>query len=419
MGKRDADRETLFRMIQEASARSEAIELATPLRRSTFLSTLTGADVFLKLENMQTTGSFKIRGAYNKIRVLLDETGLKGVITASAGNHGQGLAWAAQMLGTHATVVVPDNTPFVKISRICGFGADVVEKGESYDDAVTHAEGLARERGLVYVPAFNDMHVIAGQGTAGLELARSLPDMDALLCPVGGGGLISGIAAAVKHHNPAIRIVGVEASGSPSMKRSLDNGSIQTIETANTIADGIAIKTPGTITFPLVRELVDSLVTVDDTQIANAILKLIEEEHVIVEGAGAVPVAALLNNIVKDMSGRKVVCILSGGNIDVTMLDKIIAKGLVFENRFMSIDCIIPDKPGSLVKLLDLIAEEKANVLDIRHHRRAKQVPFGYTRVVIEMEMRNRAHIEKVRSLLKAEGFSLLHEERAEEMNPD
>ncbi|MFX0102039.1 MAG: threonine ammonia-lyase [Candidatus Hodarchaeota archaeon] len=398
----------IFKKIKKANKKASKLNLNTPIVKSRYLSGLVSADVYLKLENFQITGSFKIRGAFNKLQELGPEQIQNGVITASAGNHGQGLAYAARIMNVPATIVVPENTPFIKIKRIKNQGALVVEKGQSYDDAVEIAQKLAIDKKMVYIPAFDDPDIIAGQGVIGLEIMDYLEDPLCIICPIGGGGLISGIAIFAKHIVPEIKIIGVEAYGAAAMKYSVEKGKITTLEIMDTIADGIAVKTPGNLTFNIVSELVDDIVTVNDNQIANAILKLMEEDHIVVEGAGATPVAALLNDMIPELEGKKVVCIISGGNIDVTMLDKIIDKGLVFDNRFMSVDCNIPDKPGNLVKLLEVIAGLKGNVLDIRHHRRGANVQPGYSRVVIDLEIRNAEHAGTIKKKLKDEGYCLL-----------
>lgn len=397
----------IFEGIKKAKKRMATLDVRTPMIKSKYLSEITSASVFLKLENFQITGSFKIRGAFNKLVELGGEKTQNGVITASAGNHGQGVAYAAKLMDVPATIVVPENTPFIKIKRITGQGAEVVEKGQTYDDAAQIAQAMSEENGLIYIPAFDDPDVIAGQGVIGIEIMETLDDIDIIICPIGGGGLISGIAIASKNLNPDVKILGIEAESAASMKISIESGKITTLEDAETIADGIAVKTPGQLTFKVVSGLVDEILLVNDSQIANAILKLMEEDHVVVEGAGATPVAALLNDMIPGIKGKTIACIISGGNIDVTMLDKIIDKGLVFDHRFLSVDCNIPDKPGSLVKLLEIIAGLKGNVLDIRHHRRGIDVQPGFSRVVIDLEVRDENHANSIKTVLKNEGYSL------------
>jgi len=399
--------EELFLKIKKVGVRAKEANLKTPLMKSRLFSSLRAdSEVYLKLECFQITGSFKIRGAYNKLLELPRERIRKGVVTASAGNHGQGVAHAARLLDIAAIIVVPEFTPFLKIRSIRNQGAKVIEKGDSYDEAAEHASELAKEKNMEYIHAFDDLDVIAGQGVIGLEICEDLSDVDVVICPIGGGGLISGIATAMKHERPSVKIIGVQAANATAMKDSIEKGKIETLPEVETIADGIAVRIPGRLTLEIVRQFVDDIVVVDDQQIANAIVKVIEVEHVVTEGAGATPVAALLNNAV-EITGKRVVCILSGGNIDVTMLDKIISKGLVYENRFISIECDVLDRPGSLVKLLKIIAELNGNVIDIRHHRRSQSIKIGHSHVAVDLEIRDAEHGSQIRNGLREKGYLL------------
>ena len=329
------------------------------------------------------------------------------MITASAGNHGQGVAYAGKLINIPAIIVVPELTPFVKIRSIKNQGANIIEKGKSYDEAAKYALELAKKKDMEYIHAFDDLDVIAGQGVIGLEILEDLPYVDVVICPIGGGGLISGIATAIKHKRPEVKIIGVQAAHAAAMRNSIKKGEIETLSKIETIADGLAVKTPGRLTFEIVKQFIDEIVVVDDQQIANAILKVIEVEHIVTEGAGVTPIAALLNNLIEITGKKKVACILSGGNIDVTMLDKIINKGLVYENRFISIECNVLDKPGNLVKLLKIIASFNANVIDIRHHRRIQSIGIGHSHVVVDLEIRDTEHGNQILKELKEKGFLL------------
>ncbi|MBC8461607.1 MAG: threonine ammonia-lyase [Deltaproteobacteria bacterium] len=398
----------LFLKIKNAWIKAKEANFRTPLMKSRLLSSpALNSEVYLKLECFQITGSFKVRGAYNKILELPPERIKKGVITASAGNHGQGVAYAAKLLNIPAIIVVPELTPFVKIKSIKDHGANIIEKGKSYDEAAKYALELAKKKDMEYIHAFDDLDVIAGQGVIGLEILEDLPYVDVVICPIGGGGLISGIATAIKHKRPEVKIIGVQAAHAAAMRNSIKKGEIETLSKIETIADGLAVKTPGRLTFEIVKQFIDEIVVVDDQQIANAILKVIEVEHIVTEGAGVTPIAALLNNLIEITGKKKVACILSGGNIDVTMLDKIINKGLVFENRFISIQCDVLDKPGNLVKLLKIIADLNGNVVDIRHHRRSQSIKIGHSHVAIDLEIRDADHGNQILNELKEKGFLL------------
>jgi len=377
----------------------------TPLEYSTACSGLTGQDVYFKYENLQKTGSFKIRGAYNKIVTLTDRERKNGVIAASAGNHAQGVAYAAGRAGYNSTIVMPQGVSIAKLTATKSYGAKVILSGESYDEAYIAAERLGQESGAVLIHAFNDPAVIAGQGTLGLEIAEDLPDVETVVVPIGGGGLIAGIAVALKHINPKIKVIGVQAQGAPSMKEAVRMGKVQELEAVSTIADGIAVKHPGTFTFPLVAKLVDDIVLVNDEEIAQAILLMLERAKVLCEGAGAVGVAALMH---KRVSGKgKKVIVISGGNIDVHTLSIIIERGLIKAGRYVRIKAVIVDKPGALQKLLSVIAQTKANVISVTHDRILPRIPITQAEVEIDLETRDSEHVEAIIEKLADSGYDI------------
>ncbi|HLF07338.1 MAG TPA: threonine ammonia-lyase [Thermoplasmata archaeon] len=384
-----------------------AVVHRTPLVHSRTLSEMTGADVWLKLENLQRTGSFKIRGALNKIASLSEEERKRGVVAASAGNHAQGVALAAGHLGVRATVVMPREASIAKVEATRRYGAEVVLHGANYNDAQDRARELEKERGLVFVHAFEDEKVIAGQGTLGLEIIEELPELETLVCPIGGGGLISGVAAAVKAKKPGARIVGVQPEGSATVPQSLKEGRVVRRESIATIADGLATKQIGEITFGHVRSLVDEAVTVDEAQIASAILLLLERCKTLVEGAGAVSVAALVSGKVKLRPGENVVALLSGGNIDITLLDRILNRGLQQDGRVFRFWVTVPDKPGQLSRVLDIVAESGASVRQVVHERFRPGLGIQETEIGIEVETKGDKHIAEMSGLLQASGFRI------------
>lgn len=367
------------------------------------------SELYLKTENLQITGSFKVRGAYYKMSQLSDEEKARGVIACSAGNHAQGVALAAKKNGIKSIICLPDSAPISKVEATKSYGAEVCLVKGVYDDAYAEALRLRDENGYTFIHPFDDENVIAGQGTIGLELLEQLPEMDAVIVPIGGGGLISGLAFAIKKLNPNIKVYGVQASGAPSMFNSVHDMQIERLESVSTIADGIAVKEPGENTFRLVSEYVDEIVTVTDDEISAAILALMEQQKLVTEGAGAVSVAAAMFNKVP-IRGKKAVCLLSGGNIDVTILSRVIKRGLIMTGRTYSTTIELIDKPGQLMDVSRIIAELGGNVISI-HHERANEgsaVNGCYLRLVLET--RNYAHIEQIRSTLKANGFRLLNE---------
>lgn len=394
-----------FRDIQEARSHLKDVVYKTGLVHNTTFSEMTGNFIYLKTENLQKTGSFKLRGAFNKIANLPKEQKQYGVIAASAGNHAQGVAMAATAYGIKSTIVMPKHAPLSKIAATKSYGAEVVLYGEVYDEAYEKARQIQKQSGAVFVHPFDDREIIAGQGTIGIEILEDVPDADIIVVPIGGGGLISGIAIAAKHMKPDIKIIGVQTKNLPSMARSLSQNHITTVEGPATIADGIAVKTPGELTFKIVKKFVDDIVTVDEDEIANAILLLLERAKVVSEGAGAASVAAILNRL-DIVRNKKIVALISGGNIDVNMLSRIIDKGLVKSGRKIFVNTLIPDRPGTLSKLLNLIAETGANVLSITHDRATADIPLGYAKVKLELETADVQHVVKIKELLVQNNYS-------------
>jgi threonine dehydratase len=377
----------------------------TPCTRSEMLSRITGQSVFLKLENLQMTGSFKERGALNKIATLTPAQAKKGVVAASAGNHAQGVAYHATERGIRAVIVMPLTTPLVKVTATRGFGAEVVLHGANYDEACTEATRLCEAEGMTFIHPFDDPLVIAGQGTIGLELLEQVEGLEAVVVPIGGGGLIGGIACAVKESNPKIRVIGVQTSRLPSMRDAVAAHHPVTLEAATTIADGIAVRRAGEITFPVVEKYVDEIVTVDEDEIASAILTLLEREKTLAEGAGATALAALLQqrtSLPKDTRTAVLVC---GGNIDVTLLSRIIERGLVQDGRLIRLRIHLLDKPGALADLTQLIAKYRANIVDTLHNRAYYGVNLGDTVIDITMETRGREQVDELLAALTAEGY--------------
>lgn len=396
--------------IQTARTRLGDAIVETPSSTSRALSELCNARVRLKLENLQVTGSFKARGALNRLLTLAPDEKRRGVTCASAGNHAQGVAYHAQRLGIAATIVMPVSTPLIKVSRTQGYGAKVVLFGENYDEAYEEARRVAAAQALVYVHAYDDDAVIAGQGTIGLEIAEQVPDVDVVIVPVGGGGLIAGIGVALKALRPSVRIIGVETTALPSMKRALEVGRPVELPAARTIAEGIAVRQVGARNVDICRLVVDDIVTVEDEDIARAILLLLEREKTVAEGAGAAAVAALLARRidVRDLSVCVLVC---GGNIDVNVLSRIIERGLVESGRLARLTVLVPDRPGALAEMLAEVARSRANVVEV-HHERAffggprgqRQVPLGQVLVDLVVETRGHEHVSELISGLKAHG---------------
>ncbi len=376
----------------------------SPCARSETLSRLSGCQAFLKLENLQMTGAYKERGALNKLLMLAPEERAKGLVAASAGNHAQAVAYHAGRLGVAATIVMPEGTPLLKVANTRSHGARVVLQGSNYDESYAEARRLEHVEGLTFVHPFDDPDVIAGQGTIALELLEQVPDLEAVLVPVGGGGLVSGIAAALKTAAPRTKVIGVETEVLPCMLASIEEGRLVTVDAASTLADGIAVKRAGELTFEHVRRYVDEIVTVSEEEIASAILYLLEKEKTVVEGAGAVGVAALLNHKVAGLEGRRVVSVVSGGNIDVNVVARVIERGLVRDGRLVRINVALQDRPGQLAKVSAVVATHRANVIEV-HHSRAFSDRFGDTTLQLTLETRGLDHVEEILRALRERGY--------------
>jgi threonine dehydratase len=379
----------------------------SPCQHSADISALTEQQVYLKLDNLQRTGAFKERGALNKILTLTDEEKRRGVIAASAGNHGQAVAYHATRHGIRAQIVMPFMTPLVKVSATEGFGAKVTLHGANYDEACSEAMRLCEEEGLTFLHAFDDVAVINGQGTIGLELLQQVPGLEAVVVPIGGGGLIGGVACAIKETNPNIRIVGVQTDRLPSMLCALEQGRPVTVPANATIADGIAVRRAGDTTLPLVQRFVDEIVTVDEEEIANAILILLEKEKTLAEGAGAVALAALLQKKTS-LKTQKTAVLVCGGNIDVSLLAKIIERGQIKDGRRVRIRVRLTDRPGALHQLTKILQDQQANIVETLHNRSYYGVSLGETAIDITLETRGAAHIVAISKALEAAGY--LHE---------
>ncbi|MHB1682743.1 MAG: threonine ammonia-lyase [Bacilli bacterium] len=390
--------------IREARERLHKVIERTPLDYSQTLSQLTGNHIYLKLENMQRTGSFKIRGAYNKISTLAEQERKAGVIAASAGNHAQGVAYAARMLGIPCVIVMPESASLSKVEATRGYGAQIVLHGQSYDDAYAKACELRDDTGMTFIHAFDDEHIITGQGTLGLELLEQLPDLDAIVVPIGGGGLIAGITIAAKTINPAIQIYGVEASGAACFRTSLDRHELTTLHSVSTIADGIAVKRPGALPWETVREALDDVWLVEDEDIARAMVLLLERSKVVSEGASAAAVAAVMRGNLPH-HGKHVAVVLSGGNVDVMLLSRIIEHGLVAAGRHVRFVTTVPDRPGSLASLVSAVAQAGANVVSIEHHRLGQALVLGQVEVELAAETRNEAHIQELCARFRTLGY--------------
>jgi len=399
-----------FENIKKAHERIKNVVYKTPFAYAPILSQKVGNEIFLKKENLQTTGAFKLRGAFNKIASIPEEKRKKGVIAASAGNHAQGVAFSANYFNVPAIIVMPEATPLTKVTGVKEYGGEVVLAGNNYDEAYEYAVKLAEEKGLEFIHPFADDEVIAGQGTIAIEMLEQVPDLDYIIVPIGGGGLISGIASAAKQINPHIKVIGVTAEGAPAMRLSFLSGSVQDTTFVKTIADGIAVRDTNPKMYKLVKEVVDDIVEVDDEEIANAILFLMERQKVVVEGAGAVGVAALLHHKIKFTAPKKVGVVLSGGNIDVTMINLIIEKGLLKSHRKMKLIITLVDKPGALQKLTEILAEERANIVQIGYDRTDLNLAIGDANVTIALETRGLEHQESIKRALHKNGYKFVVE---------
>ena len=393
--------------IDEAAQRLQPVVHYIPLSSSTTFSGMTGAEVYLKCENQQKTGSFKVRGAYNKIMKLYEAGDLKSVIASSAGNHAQGVAFAANKIGIPATICMPRSTPIAKVSATQGYGANVVLSGSCYDDAYAKAMEIVEETGATFIHPFDDEDVMAGQGTIGLEILRDLPAVDVILVPAGGGGLLSGVAACVKQINPRIQVIGVQAEGAPAIAQSFHQDGIHATDSVHTIADGIAVKCPGSKTMEHINAFVDDMMTVSDDDIAATILLLLERTKQVVEPAGASSLAALLSGK-RDFSGKKVVCLLSGGNIDVSFIHRIVEKGLVTRCRHIKFSIIMPDVPGSLERLAGIIASQNANIIMFQHDRVNANLDIDEAIVHVVCEVGGKEHAKTLLDAIESKGYKCL-----------
>jgi len=390
--------------IYAAEKRLQSVIKKTELIESLVFSNECGNRVFIKPENLQVTGAFKIRGAFNKLSQLSDGEKSRGVIASSAGNHAQGIGYAAQLLGIKATVVMPATTPIIKVEATRNYGAEVVLYGDSYDEAYKKARELEAEHNYVFVHPFDDLGVILGQGTVALEILNELEDVDEILVPIGGGGLASGIAFAAKMLKPTIRIIGVEPEGACCIKASLSNNKVTELEKVDTIADGAAVKRPGTLTFEFIRKFVDEVITVSDFDIAEAILLLIEKHKLITEGAGALSLAGLKKLSSKN---KKVVCLVSGGNIDILTISAIINKALVFRGRLFCFTINLPDKPGELLHVAKIISELNANVIKLDHNQSKVMDSFKQVQLEVTVETNGHSHVEEIEAAFQRNGIEI------------
>ena len=391
--------------LEKFEAASEIVKKVThptKLVYSDYLSQQTGGRVYLKPENMQHTGSYKVRGAYYKISTLTKEQKEKGIITASAGNHAQGIAYAAQEFGCKAIIVMPTITPLIKVNRTKNYGAEVILHGDVYDDACTKAMEIAEAEGYTFVHPFDDLDVVTGQGSITMEIIQELPTVDYILAPVGGGGLITGVATLAKMLNPKIKVIGVEPIEAASMSVSLESGEVVTLESANTIADGTAVKTVGHQTFPYVQEYVDQILTVEDDELIGAFLDMVENHKMIVENSGLLTVAALKQ---LDLTGKKVVAILSGGNMDVITMSSIVQHGLIQRDRIFSVSVLLPDKPGELVRVADTIAKAQGNVIKLEHNQFVSTNRNAAVELRITMEAFGTEHKREILKSLENGGY--------------
>jgi threonine dehydratase len=395
----------LWEEIEWAQKRIQKVIFQTPMLYSDTISRMTGKEVFLKLENLQKTGSFKIRGAYYKLSQLNPSMRKRGVVAASAGNHAQGVAYASSLLGIRSTIVMPEGASIAKQMATRSYGGEVILFGQDMDESLRYVKQL-EEKGSYFVHPFDDEQVIAGQGTIGLEILEEVPGVEAIVVPIGGGGLISGIATIVKKRRPGVKIVGVQAAHAPSAFYSWKKREIVEAEVKPTLADGIALRRVGESTFPIIERKVDDIITVEEDEIASAILMLMERKRVVAEGAGAAPLAALLSRPGR-IKGRKVVLVISGGNIDVNLLDRIIEKGLSQTGRVVRFGVVLRDAPGALAKLSNLVAEYKANILHIIHERAASDIPIGSSKVILVLETRGPEHIREIKKGLRKGNYPI------------
>jgi threonine dehydratase len=393
--------------IRDARARLGGQVVATPCPHSEVLSRLLGCELYLKLENLQATGSFKDRGALNKILQLSPEQRAAGVITASAGNHAQGVAHAARLAGIRALIVMPETAPLAKVRGTRELGAEILLYGRGYDEAFDKAQALQEARGYTFVHAFDDPQVIAGQGTIGLELLEQVPAADAVIVPVGGGGLLAGIATAMKGARPAIRLVGVQSAALPAMRESLRAGVVTPLRAANTLADGIAVARVGQHTLPILQQQGVEIATVEEEEIAAAVMILLEREKTLAEGAGAVGFAALQQRRIQGLAGRRVVVVISGGNIDMNLLAKILQRGMEGDGRLVRLKVVAPDQPASIARVAELVAQHHAGIRRISQNRSVQEVALEETELRLTLETRGWEHVEAIRNAIREAGFQV------------
>ena len=394
--------ELTLEKFEEASEIVSRVTLETKLKYSEYFSNQTGNKVYFKPENMQYTGAYKVRGAYYKISTLSEEDRAKGIITASAGNHAQGVAYAAKLYHAKAVIVMPTSTPLIKINRTKSYGAEVVLYGDVYDDACEHAMKLAEENGYTFIHAFNDLDVACGQGSIAMEIIKELPTVDYILCPIGGGGLCTGVSTLAKMLNPKIQIIGVEPEGANCMQESLKADHIVSLPSVNTIADGTAVRTPGDKLFPYIKENVDQIITVPDEELIGAFLDMIENHKMVVENSGLLTVAALKH---LDVKNKKIVSILSGGNMDVITMSSVVQHGLIQRGRIFSVSCLLPDKPGELAKVASLIAQVKGNIIKLDHNQFVTTNRSAAVELKITMESFGESHKKEIIAALAEGGF--------------
>ncbi len=400
----DITADTTIADVYRADKQLQGVVRKTKLIKSDFFSELSHNEVYLKPENLQHTGAFKLRGAYNKISQLTEEEKKKGVITASAGNHAQGVAFAAQKLGVKAVICMPATTPILKVEGTRAFGAEVVLHGDSFDDAYAHSLTLQKKHGYVYIHPFNDREVLLGQGTTALEIINELKDVDAILVPIGGGGFASGVALATKLVSPNVKVIGVEPENAACMKAALDAGKIVTLKSADTVADGCAVKTAGDLTYAFCRKYLDDIITVSEMEIMSALLFLIEKHKLIAEGAGVLSLAGLMKLPFK---GKKVAAIISGGNIDISTISALIDKALIARGRVFCFAVQLPDKPGQLLNVSQILSDQNANVIKLEHNQ--AKVTDSFKKVVLEVtvETHNQEHIDRISAALNKAGYEI------------
>ncbi len=391
-----------LREFEEASEIVKRVTNETKLVYSDYFSEKTGNKVYLKPENMQFTGAYKVRGAYYKISTLTDDERARGLITASAGNHAQGVAYAAKCFGVKATIVMPTTTPLIKVNRTKSYGADVVLYGDVYDEACEHAYKLAEEHGYTFIHPFDDPAVATGQGTIAMEIIKELPLVDYILVPIGGGGLATGISTLAKMLNPKIKVIGVEPAGANCLQESIKAGEVLTLPSVNTIADGTAVKTPGKVIFPYLKENLDDIITVQDEDLVTAFLDMVENHKMVVENSGLLTVAAL-----KDLgvTGKKVVSVLSGGNMDVITMSSVVQQGLILRDRIFTVSVLLPDKPGELSRVSNVIAVESGNVIKLEHNQFVSINRSAAVELRITLEAFGTEHKEKIINALEREGY--------------